>query len=98
MIVKDAHLLMHPVQGGLDDITDRTEGEESSGYKIPQSLTDLQKRGRALGKTLISGREEESKLEAQMKDLIEKRTRPTLSYADLIRESEAEYWLHNWLT
>ena len=76
------------VQGGLDDITDRTEGEESSGYKIPQSLTDLQKRGRALGQTLISGREEESKLEAQMKDLIEKRTRPTLSYADLIRESE----------
>lgn len=76
------------VQGGLDDITDRTEGEESSGYKIPQSLTDLQRRGRALGQTLISGREEESKLEAQMKDLIEKRTRPTLSYADLIRESE----------
>jgi hypothetical protein len=76
------------VQGSLDDITDRTEGEESSGYKIPQSLTDLQKRGRALGQTLISGREEESKLEAQMKDLIEKRTRPTLSYADLIRESE----------
>ena len=76
------------VQGGLDDITDRTEGEESSGYKIPQSLTDLQKRGRALGQTLISGREEESKLEAQMKDLIENRTRPTLSYADLIRESE----------
>jgi len=76
------------VQGSFDDITDRTEGEESSGYKIPQSLTDLQKRGRALGQTLISGREEESKLEAQMKDLIENRTRPTLSYADLIRESE----------
>tara|TARA_R110001583_G_scaffold135914_1_gene287718 strand:+ start:1459 stop:4275 length:2817 start_codon:yes stop_codon:yes gene_type:complete len=76
------------VQGSLDDIADRTEGEESSGYKIPQSLTDLQERGRALGQTLISGREEESKLEAEMKELIENRTRPTLSYADLIRESE----------
>jgi hypothetical protein len=76
------------VQGGLDDITDRTEGEESSGYKIPTSLEALRGEQQRLSQGAIESAEELRLKEESYRDLLENRKRPTLSYADLIRESE----------
>ena len=76
------------VQGSLDDITDRTEGEEGSEYKIPTSLEALRGEQRRLSQGAIESAEELRAKEESYKDLLENRKRPTLSYADLIRESE----------
>ena len=76
------------VQGSLDDITDRTEGEESSGYKIPTSLEALRGEQQRLSQGAIESAEELRLKEESYRDLLENRKRPTLSYADLIRESE----------
>ena len=76
------------VQGRLDDITDRTEGEESSEYKIPSSLEALRGEQQRLAQGRIKSAEELRLKEESYKDLLDNRQRPTLSYADLIRESE----------
>jgi hypothetical protein len=76
------------VQGSFDDIADRTEGEESSGYKIPTSLEALRGEQQRLSQGAIESAEELRLKEESYRDLLENRKRPTLSYADLIRESE----------
>jgi len=68
------------VQGGED--------EESSEYKIPTSLEALRGQQQAIAERRKAEAVALNKEEKKYKELLENRQRPTLSYDELIRESE----------